>query len=249
MATMLKPSSIEVDQPYNYLKRELEKIKFAEQSFFNQLKKLLLCLALFLQEKFDNTKDFSDKEKLASNIRALSSIKGDNLINLSKIDEIKFMILNLVDQHKAAGENSRKKLKIKKINNVNSEKNEAIELKEHVEMHKEAKEMIDMLHEITAARPAEHTMKLQESYALLKMEPRASDESEDDFQDRLLQHTTKAISTAPDTEGDGTRFGYDCACEYLSKYSASPVIDRPDVPNEINLEKENISSMKMSNRK
>jgi hypothetical protein len=39
---------------------------------------------------------------------------------------------------------------------------------------------------------------LKESYVLLKMQPRAVDESEDDFQDRLLKHTTNVISTVPD---------------------------------------------------
>jgi hypothetical protein len=244
MATTLKPGLTLDDHPDNdfrYLKNELKKIKFEPPSIFNQLKKLFIYLALlFVQEKPGNKKGIADKKELVSSLKNLLSIEQNKLNTyLSEVDKLKLMTLDFVNRRKSERGKSLMKLRGKK---VNSEKNEAAEL-EGAEVHKEAKEMIDILHEITAANPVEHALMLKESYALLKMQPRAVDEPEDEFQDRLLKHTTDAISRASDTE-DNVWFKYgDYAYEYLSKYSSHPVMDRADTENE------NIASMKMSNRK
>lgn len=241
MATMLKPSLIKVDQSGKYFKHELNKIRFAPPSIFNQLKKLFIYLALlFVQEKSVSAKDkdIADKKELFSSLKTLLSSKEDNLIKYqSEVNKLKLMTLDFVTRRKSEQDNLRRKLKGKR---VNSEKHEAEEL-ERTEVDKQSKELISLLHEITAEKPAEHALMLKESYALLKMQPRIVDESEDEFQERLLKHTTKAISTASDTEDDVWLKYSDDAYEYLSKYSSYPVLNKIS-----HLEDENVPSMKMS---
>ncbi|MGC1854315.1 MAG: hypothetical protein WA659_02970 [Candidatus Aquirickettsiella sp.] len=107
------------------------------------------------------------------------------------------MTLDFVNRRKSERNKSHIKLRGEK---VNSEKNETAEL-ESAEMHKGAKEMIDMLRAITAANP--HKIKLQESYTLLKMQPWAEDESKEDFQSRLTDSTIDARINAKTISGVG----------------------------------------------
>ncbi len=229
MATTLKPGltlDYQPDNDFRYLKNELKKIKFEPPSIFNQLKKLFIYLVLlFVQEKPGNKKDIADKKELVSSLKTLLSLEQGKLnTHLSEVDKIRLMTLNFVNRRKSERNKSHIKLRGKK---VNSEKNETAEL-ESAEMHKRAKEMIDMLRVITAENPVEHEIKLQESYMLLKMQPWAEDESEEDFQGRLTDSTIEARINAKTISGVGLvkAANIDDAYKYLRDF-ASPSSIKP----------------------
>ena len=94
---------------------------------------------------------------------------------------------------------------------------------------------INELHEAIASNPEEHSRKLQESYMLLRMQSRSVDESDDEFQDRLFQHTTKALpADSTKKENPWLKFSKDGyiedACIYLSKYAFCSRIDPIHAP-------------------
>lgn len=172
MAVSLKPSvQIDVrnklDGKNNYLKLELEKIKFAPLSDLNQLKKLLIYRALLSsQERFiDNKTIFA-------------------------------------------------------------------------QLHAAILEAINKLHEAIAGNPEEHAMKLQESYKALRMQPRYSEELDDEFQERLSQHANKANPTvSSEKEDSGLTYNQDSYL-YLSKYASFPRINPVYAQNNQDLETE-----------
>lgn len=73
------------DSYFRYLKNELKKIKFEPPSVFNQVKKLLIYLALLIvQKKPDDKEEIAVKNKLISPFKTLDFAKESNLLNLSK---------------------------------------------------------------------------------------------------------------------------------------------------------------------
>lgn len=77
-------------------------------------------------------------------------------------------------------------------------------------------ESINELYEKIANNPEEHAIKLQESYRLLKMQPRYSGESDDEFRERLLQNTKASSTVISDKENSLLAE----ARKYLAKYAA-----------------------------
>lgn len=247
MAARLKPSS-KIDQSYHYLRRELNNTKFSPPSIFNQLKMVFIYFSLiFIREKSASKKDIADKKKLLSTLKTLLSSKEVNLINYqSEVNKLKLMTLDFVNRRESERDNLRRKLREEKFNELYSEKNETADLKEQAEVYEQSRELVTIFHKTTSAKPAEHALMLKESYALLKMQPRTVDESDDDFQDRLLKHTSNPVFTASDTKHEGWFKCSDYAYAYLSNY-ASPVIDQAFMLNGVShLENENVSPMKMS---
>lgn len=114
MATTLKPTlkpCLTLD--YQYFKNELNKLKFEPPAIVNQVKKLFIYLALFFsREKLENKDTMAAKNKLISSFEALNSIREDNLINLSKIKEVKLSLEEFLTKQKIEQEQLRKKLKI-----------------------------------------------------------------------------------------------------------------------------------------
>lgn len=236
MATTLKPGLTLDDQPDNdfrYLKNELKKIKFEPPSIFNQLKKLFIYLALlFVQEKPGNKKDIADRKELVSSLKTSLSLEQNKLNTyLSEVDKLRLITLNFVNRRKSERNKSHIKLRGKKIS---SEKNETAELKS-AEMHKGAKEMIDMLRAITAANAVEHETKLQKSYTLLNMQPWVDGESKEDFQSRLTDSTidtrmnVKTIADADSVKTNDVLAYINDAYKYLRNFASPSSINQ--VPN------------------
>ncbi len=171
MAVSLKPSQIDVQnklyEKNNYLRLELEKIKFAPLSDLNQLKKLIIYHALL-----------SSQGKLVDNKTIFAQFHAAMLGAINK------------------------------------------------------------LHEKIASNPEEHATKLQESYMTLKMQPRYSGESDDEFQERLSQHANKANPTvSSEKEDSGLTYNQDSYL-YLSKYASFPRINPAYAQNNQDLETE-----------
>lgn len=111
----------------------------------------------------------------------------------------------------------------------------------YAQLREAISEAINKLHEAIASNPEEHAMKLQEGFRVLKMQPRYIDESDDEFQERLLQHTNKAISTVNADEGNPLLTYSKQAYIYLTKYASCPRINSAYALNNGNLETERAS--------
>lgn len=223
MATTLKPTlkpGLTLD--YQYFKNELNKLKFEPPTIVNQLKKLFIYLALFFfREKLENKDTMAAKNKLISSFEALNSIREDNLINLSKIKEIKLSLEEFLTKQKIEQDQLRKKLKIQKIN---SNENDMKDRSEAVA------NLLGKFDEITEKSFSEHESKLQKSYSILKMQA-WGDESKEDFQNRLIDSVVDArikaknMSVADSVETNGIQADIDDAYKYL-RDNATP---RPKV--------------------
>lgn len=223
MTTTLKPTlkpGLTLD--YQYFKNELNKLKFEPPTIVNQVKKLFIYLALFFsREKLENKDTMAAKNKLISSFEALNSIREDNLINLSKIKEIKLSLEEFLTKQKIEQEQLRKKLKIQKIN---SNENDMKDRSEAVA------NLLGKFDEITEKNFSEYESKLQKSYSILKMHA-WGDESKEDFQNRLIDSVVDArikaknMSVADSVETNGIQADIDDAYKYL-RDNATP---RPKV--------------------
>lgn len=223
MATTLKPTlkpGLTLD--YQYFKNELNKLKFEPPTIVNQLKKLFIYLALFFfREKLENKDTMAAKNKLISSFEALNSIREDNLINLSKVKEIKLSLEEFLTKQKIEQDQLRKKLKIQKIN---SNENDMKDRSEAVA------NLLGKFDELTEKSFSEHESKLQKSYSILKMQA-WGDESKEDFQNRLIDSVVDArikaknMSVADSVETNGIQADIDDAYKYL-RDNATP---RPKV--------------------
>lgn len=197
MATMLKPSSIEVDQADTYFKNELNKTRFAPPSIFNQLKKMFIYLALFFsQTKPDNKKDIAAKQELLSSLKTLLTIEQDKLITfLSEVDKIKLITKNYIGQRKSQRNNFQIK---SKRTNISSKATASAAMYEEIEWMK------DIIRGEMAKDPIEHERTMQDSYKLLNnMEPWVNGkESKDDFKYRLTATTADIRDAAKANFGD-----------------------------------------------
>ena len=184
MATALKPAlkpGLTLD--YQYFKEELNRLKFEPPTILNQVKKLFVYLALFFsQDKHENKEAIEAQNKLISSFKALNSIKEDNLINLSKIKEIKLSLQDFLTKQKIEQDQLRSKLEIKKINSNSNE------IKDR---DQGLAKLLGMFDEITEKSSLEHETKLQKSYAILKMQAWGG-ESKEDFQNRLIDSVVEA---------------------------------------------------------
>lgn len=116
----------------------------------------------------------------------------------------------------------------------------------YAQLREAIRKAINELHEAIASNPEEHSMKLQESYLLLRMQSRSVAESDDEFQDRLFQHTTKALPADSTKKGNPwLRFSKDGYIEdayiYLSKYASCSRINPIHAQDNESLETEHAS--------
>ncbi|WP_342227522.1 hypothetical protein [Rickettsiella endosymbiont of Rhagonycha lignosa] len=222
---VLEPSLTRDYQPdgyFRYLKNELEKIRFEPPSVFNQVKKLFIYLALLIvQKKTDDKEEIAVKNKLISSFKTLDFAKESNLLNLSKINEIKSITLEYLNRRKTEQDNLDRKLKINKNNS-----------KEIESRGEQVAELQAVLHEMTAKNPIEHEAMLQKSYVLLKMQPWADGESKKDFQSRLTDSridariNAKTIADVDSVKTNDILADIDDAYKYLRNH-ATPL---PNIP-------------------
>ena len=203
--------------------KESKELKFELSTPFNQLKKLIVYLIMFIvQKKPDNKKDIANNKLIAS-FNAFNSIEKSNSFIQSKMKEIKSIALEYLNQQKAKQDNLQEKLKI------NSKE------KEHTTVNDSVKALLGILREVTAENQKEHEAKLKESYILLKMHPWAGDESKEDFQSRLTDSridariNAKTITDVDSVKTNDILADIDDAYKYLRNF-ASPYSIKP-VPN------------------
>ena len=189
MATTLRPAlkpDLTLDYQQNDFKylannlrdlKESKELKFGFPTFLNQLKKLIINLSLLIVQKKPNKKEAIVNNKLISSFNALNSVEKSNFFIQSKMMEIKSIALEYLSQQKI---NQNKHLEESKIN--------ANEMKDRSQV---LLKLFGMFDEITEKSSLEHETKLQRSYAILKMQA-WSDESKEDFQNRLIDSVVDA---------------------------------------------------------
>jgi len=117
--------------------------------------------------------------------------KESKSINLSQIEKIKLMTLDYIKKNKFT---------------------------EAEYLYEQSDEALNKQYDPFIPNLKEHAMKLQESYKILKMEPRLLDESDDKFQDRLFNHTAKTVTSVVGSGEENVWLYIKDAYMCLSKY-------------------------------
>lgn len=186
--------------------RDLQKsIEFESPTTFTPLKKLIIELSLLIVQ--ERPKNDTANNKLISSFDALGFIEKSNFFVQSKMKEVSSIALEYLNQQKTNRDKPQEEFEIhSKEKNHNNHRVMAL---------------LGILHEITAKSQNEHDIKLKESYILRKMQPFGSDESKEDFQNRLkgsvvdARENAKNISDADLVKTNEILADIDDASKYL----------------------------------
>lgn len=197
-----------------------KELKFGFPTPLNLLRRLIEKFILFIIQK--KPKNETANNKLISSFDALNSIRESNSFVQSKIQDVKLIALEYLNQQKTNRDKLQEKLKIN--SKEMKDKNEAVV------------KLSGMLKEITEINLLEYETKLQKSYAILKMQPFGSGESKEDFKNRLIDSVVDArinaknISVADSVKTNEVLADIDDAYKYLRNY-ATPRPNAADVCN------------------